>query len=72
MLVVSRKPGEEVVIGDQIIVTVVAVDGARVRLGITAPAEVPIRREELGRSSGPPAEAESAPQRPVRPRQDDH
>jgi carbon storage regulator len=47
MLVLSRKPGEEVVIGDNIRLTVVAIRGNQVRLGFTAPAEVSIQREEL-------------------------
>ena len=49
MLVLSRKPGEAIVIGNGITVTVVEVKGERVRLGFTAPAEVPIHREELQR-----------------------
>jgi carbon storage regulator len=49
MLVLSRKRGEEIVIGNDITVTVLAVDGDRVKLGITAPAEVPIHREEIFR-----------------------
>ncbi len=49
MLVLSRKLGEAIVIGDGITVTVVEVKGERVRLGFTAPAEVPIHREELQR-----------------------
>ena len=47
MLVLTRKPGEKVVIGDNISVTVVAIHGNVVRLGLTAPAEIPIRRMEL-------------------------
>ncbi len=47
MLVLSRKPGEEVVIGDNIRLTVMAVRGKQVRLGVTAPADVAILREEL-------------------------
>lgn len=47
MLVLSRKLGERIVIGEGITVTVVAVHGNRVRLGFNAPAEVPIHREEL-------------------------
>ena len=46
MLVLSRKPGEEVVIGDNIRLTVVAIRGNQVRLGFTAPPEVSIKREE--------------------------
>ena len=47
MLVLSRKIGEEIVIGDNIRVTVVAIRGNQVRLGFTAPAEVSIQRDEL-------------------------
>ncbi|MGA2254097.1 MAG: carbon storage regulator CsrA [Thermoguttaceae bacterium] len=49
MLVLSRKLGESIVIGNGITVTVVDVHGERVRLGFTAPADVPIHREELQR-----------------------
>jgi carbon storage regulator len=49
MLVLSRKPGEAVVIGDNIEVTVLEVHGDRVKLGLCGPAEVPIRREEVQR-----------------------
>jgi carbon storage regulator len=47
MLVLSRKPGEKVVIGDNIRLTVVAIRGNHVRLGFTAPPDVSIQREEL-------------------------
>lgn len=47
MLVLSRKPGEEIVIGDNIRVTIVAIRGKFVRLGFTAPADVAIHRDEL-------------------------
>jgi carbon storage regulator len=49
MLVLSRKLGEEIVIGDNIRLTVVAIRGRRVRLGFTAPGSVSILREELSR-----------------------
>ena len=55
MLVLSRRQGEEVVIGDNIRLTVVAVRGDQVRLGFTAPPGVAIQREELcpkGEGSG--------------------
>jgi carbon storage regulator len=51
MLVLSRKPGEEIVIGDNIRLRVVAIRGTRVRLGITAPTEMPILRHELSCST---------------------
>jgi carbon storage regulator len=47
MLVLSRKRGEKVVIGNNITLTVVEVDGNRVRLGFDAPEQVQILREEL-------------------------
>jgi carbon storage regulator len=47
MLVLTRKPNESVIIGDTIAVTVVAVEGDQVRLGITAPSHVPVHRQEV-------------------------
>lgn len=49
MLVLSRKHGEKIVIGDQIEVLVVEIQGDRVKLGIAAPPEVPVHREEVYR-----------------------
>ena len=47
MLVLSRKLGETIVIGNGITVKVLAVNGDRVKLGVVAPAEVPVHREEI-------------------------
>ena len=47
MLVVSRKANESIVIRDNIVVTVVAVRGDKVRLGIDAPKEVTVHRREV-------------------------
>ena len=47
MLVLSRKPGESIQIGPDVIVTVVQMGGGSVRLAFEAPREVPIRRSEL-------------------------
>lgn len=47
MLVLSRKVGERIRIGDAVTVTVVRVSGGGVRLGIEAPPELPVIREEL-------------------------
>jgi carbon storage regulator len=49
VLVLSRKSGEAIVIGNGITVTVLEVHGERVRLGFSAPADIPIHREELQR-----------------------
>jgi carbon storage regulator len=68
MLVLSRKKGEQVVIAGNIRLTVVAVRGKLVRLGIAAPPDVPILREELyqkaedsGTSAVRPAAPEAEP-----------
>ena len=47
MLVLSRKTGENLVIGDEIVVSVLAVRSGRISLGIVAPPSVRVRREEL-------------------------
>jgi carbon storage regulator len=47
MLILSRKLNEQIVIGDGIVVTVVAIRGGNVRLGIEAPADVPVHRREI-------------------------
>ena len=47
MLILQRKAGESLVIGDDITVRVISVDGARVRLASDAPGSVPILRSEL-------------------------
>ncbi len=49
MLVVSRKVGQRILIGENIAVTVVKVSGGGVRIGIDAPAEMPVMREELAK-----------------------
>jgi carbon storage regulator len=47
MLILARRPGERVVIGDEILVTVMEVSGSTVRLGIAAPQGISIYREEI-------------------------
>jgi carbon storage regulator len=47
MLVLSRQRNESIVIGDNIIVTVVDIRGDKVRLGIEAPSEIPVHRKEV-------------------------
>jgi carbon storage regulator len=47
MLVLSRKVGERILIGDEISVTVVRLSGGAVRLGIEAPSHLPVLRDEL-------------------------
>ena len=47
MLVLTRKLNQEIVIGDDIRITIVAVGGDQVKLGITAPRSVPVHRLEV-------------------------
>jgi carbon storage regulator len=47
MLVLSRKLGEKIVIGDNIVVTVVKIDRNQIRIGIEAPHDIPVYREEI-------------------------
>ena len=47
MLVLSRKLGEKIVIGDNIVITVVKIDRIQIRIGIEAPHDVPVYREEI-------------------------
>ena len=47
MLVLSRKTNEQIVIRDNIVITVVAIRGDKVRLGIEAPTDIPIHRREV-------------------------
>jgi carbon storage regulator len=47
MLILTRKPGETILIGDQVTVTVLGVKGNQVRLGVNAPREMPVHREEI-------------------------
>ena len=47
MLVLSRQRDESIMIGDNIVVTIVDIRGDKVRLGINAPSEVPVHRQEV-------------------------
>jgi carbon storage regulator len=47
MLVLSRHRDESIIIGDNIVITVVDVRGDKVRLGIDAPTDIPVHRQEV-------------------------
>jgi carbon storage regulator len=47
MLILTRRAGETFRIGDGIVVTICAINGNSVRVGISAPREVPVHREEV-------------------------
>ena len=47
MLIITRKPGEKIMLGDDIVVHVMEIVGNSVRIGIEAPRSVPVYREEI-------------------------
>jgi carbon storage regulator len=47
MLVLSRQRDESIVIGDNVVITIVDIRGDKVRLGIEAPGEIPVHRQEV-------------------------
>jgi carbon storage regulator len=65
MLVLSRKKNESIVINNDITVTVVEIRGDKVRLGIVAPKEVPVHRQEVYDAIHGKEQTESSPSSPV-------
>lgn len=62
MLVLSRKESQRIRLGDSIVVTIVKISGDKVRVGIEAPADVLVLRDELEvRSDAAPPAAAAAP-----------
>lgn len=47
MLILTRRIGETLMVGDEVTVTVLGIKGNQVRLGVNAPKEVPVHREEI-------------------------
>jgi len=70
MLILTRRISESVIIGDDVKITVLGVKGSQVRLGIDAPKEISVHREEIyerikqeeGRGSAPAPEEEKPPE----------
>ena len=73
MLVLSRKKNESIVINNDIVITVVEIRGDKVRLGIEAPKDVPVHRQEVYEAiHGVKAPAPApAPAQPVAAKTDD-
>jgi carbon storage regulator len=47
MLIITRRPGEKIMVGDDIVIEVIEVSGSSVRIGIAAPKSIPVYREEI-------------------------
>lgn len=47
MLILSRRAGESIIIGDEVHITILSVKGKQVRIGIEAPAHISVHREEI-------------------------
>ena len=58
MLILTRRVGETLMIGDQVTVTILGVKGNQVRVGITAPKDVAVHREEIFQRIGREAAAQ--------------
>jgi carbon storage regulator len=63
MLVLSRKLGEKIIIGENITITVIDIDRGKIRLGIEAPRNIPVYRQEL--LANPQTNPPAAPTVPV-------
>ena len=53
MLILTRRVGESLMIGDEVTVTVLGVKGSQVRIGVRAPEKIPVHREEVFRRIQP-------------------
>ena len=62
MLILTRRVGESLIIGDDVVVTVLEVKGNQIRVGVDAPRNVPVHRKEiLNRTQGADANTDSQP-----------
>jgi carbon storage regulator len=50
VLIITRRPGEKIMLGDDVVIEVIEVSGSSVRVGIQAPKSIPVYREEIWRS----------------------
>jgi len=66
MLVLSRKQNERIRVGDSVVVTVVRVSGDKVRIGIEAPANVRVLRDELDEDDMGTVTLDAAAELPIR------
>jgi carbon storage regulator len=50
MLIITRRPGEKIMLGDDVVIEVIEVSGSSVRIGIDAPRSIRVFREEIWRA----------------------
>lgn len=50
MLIITRRPGEKIMLGDDVVIEIIEVSGSSVRIGIDAPRSVRVYREEIWRA----------------------
>jgi len=65
MLILTRRVGETLIIGDNVTVTVLGVRGNQVRIGVNAPKEVTVHREEIYERNQKEKDGDSSPQRGI-------
>ena len=72
MLIITRKPGEKIMLGDDVVVHVIELAGNSVRIGIQAPRSLPVYREEIwdalrqeSHAAAPPPDSLPATRRPT-------
>ncbi|HEX5461346.1 MAG TPA: carbon storage regulator CsrA [Steroidobacteraceae bacterium] len=76
MLILTRRVGETIMVGDTVTFTVLGVKGNQVRCGINAPKEVPVHREEIyerihrERGESPPGDPQGSHDEPFDPPRD--
>jgi carbon storage regulator len=66
MLILTRRVGETLMIGDSVTVTVLGVKGNQVRIGITAPRDVTVHREEIFQRLGADSADGAVPESPAK------
>lgn len=70
MLVITRRPGETIHVGEDVVITITGVHGKKVRVGVTAPRDKVIWKGELDHEVGSPVKPESEEEGADAPREE--